>query len=191
MNKSDMYQPPGAYNRVKMRRNKGAPNPSLFKAVTSIIPRDCSVIDLGCNEGKWVLALRELGYEADGVDGIPGIYDRTNRLVRWIDLTGDCSILYERYDWALFIEVGEHVPVEFESKLIDEVCRVPRKGLITIWAAPGQKGVGHINCRPLDYVADEISKRDYNFDDVAMTKADKILDRKNRGRLIIATKVYH
>jgi hypothetical protein len=48
---------------------------------------------------------------------------------------------------VLLLEVGEHIPQEFESVLIDNVSRLCRGYLVLSWAVPGQAGYGHVNCK--------------------------------------------
>ena len=55
-------------------------------------------------------------------------------------------------DYVLCLEVGEHVPQDFESILIDNIDRHNSKGVILSWAIIGQGGDGHVNCKNNEYI---------------------------------------
>jgi hypothetical protein len=133
----------------------------------SILPSKASVVDIGAGTGRLVKHLRERGFNIVGLDGTPGIETVSEGMVMECDLTGDCSKFKSYADWGLFFEVGEHVPVEYEQKLIDNVSSIPREGLIFSWAIPGKKGFGHCNCRPVEYVVSEFAKRGWKIDESA------------------------
>ncbi len=175
-------QAPGSYSHRK--QTKRLKNTSLRhsqkqrwvgdnspEAIASIVPKHCTIIDLGAGIGAHVLALQELGCDVEGVDGSPDIHHLTNGLIRWVDLTADCSEFYRKYDWGLFSEVGEHVPVVFEERLIDQVCQIPTKGLIVSWAWPDRWRIsGHVNCRSEDYVIKRFEEQGWELDGAKTTK---------------------
>ena len=143
----------------------------------STIPAGKSVIDLGAGCGHFVRALRERGYDAKGCDATEGIWEITNGLVQQVDLAGDCSTFYDHTDWALFLEVGEHVPMELEQQLIDNVSRIPREGLIVSWATTTRKSYGHVNCRPPEHVVAELAARGWVVDEEATAKLKEFAPR--------------
>ncbi len=166
---SDFVLPPGAYRRLGREFSIKEPTKKQIKALSYLIPKNESVIDIGCHKGVYVQALKEQGYEAFGIDGICDIENKTNGLVKWCDLTADCSEFFQSADWGLFLEVGEHVPKEFECSLFDNVSAIPRKRLVVSWAHINV-GIGkhkHINCRTQVYVASEFSRRGWFVDDEA------------------------
>ena len=114
------------------------------------------MIDLGASFGAAVKEYRLQGFDAWGVDGTEGIEELTSGLVSCADLTKDSSRqLYGTADWATFIEVGEHVPPCFEEALVNNVSRIPRRGLVVSWASLTREVrtfVGHVNCATIDYV---------------------------------------
>ncbi|KAK7004434.1 hypothetical protein BgiMline_005954, partial [Biomphalaria glabrata] len=55
--------------------------------------------------------------------------------VKFLDLTSpqyDVPI----FDWVLSIEVGEHIPPQYEDTYLDNLARHAREGLILSWASP-------------------------------------------------------
>ena len=78
-----------------------------------------SVTDLGCGTGGYVKMISELKIKAQGFDGNP----ETNSLdvsrglcVGPVDLTKDR--FWNVTEAAMSIEVGEHIPAEFESAFL-------------------------------------------------------------------------
>jgi len=147
------------------------PNEHLVKAIFAVVPKSESIIDLGAGCGHFVKRLRVEGYRCGGVDGTPGITDLSGGTVHETDLTGKIIPEEWSWDWGLFSDVGEHVPREHEQQLIDNICRIPRKGLIISWGFPHERGYHHVNCRTQVYVACEFAKRGWWPDDELTTLA--------------------
>ena len=89
----------------------------------------------------------------------------------------NCRKFYRAADWGLFIEVGEHIPTEFEYKVFNTVSEIARTGLIVSWASPGQRGYKHINCHDADYVVDQFSRRRWELDEEATELCGSIAKR--------------
>jgi 2-polyprenyl-3-methyl-5-hydroxy-6-metoxy-1,4-benzoquinol methylase len=151
-----------------------------------IIPKGDSILDIGSGRGWYVLALRDLGYNVDGVDGADGIEEISRSLVRKCDLTVMGALQSLSYDWGVFISVGEHIPKQFESVVIDNVSTVSRKGLIVAWGPPNQPGRGHVNCQPLSYIRDQFMQREFYVDAEAISLLNSCLvKRKSKGRFLV------
>lgn len=166
----------GVYSTKKQKRYvKKQPNEHLVRAILAVVPKTESIIDLGAGCGHFVKRLRTEGYTCSGVDGTPGIWELSGGTVFWQDFTLDDEgidlLSSGRWDWALFSDVGEHVPKEHERRLIDNVCRIPSKGLIVSWGFPHERGHHHVNCRTQVYVACEFAKRGFWPDDELTTTA--------------------
>jgi tryptophanyl-tRNA synthetase len=67
-------------------------------------------------------------------------------------------------DLVISIEVGEHIPKDFEQTFIDNITKSATKNIILSWAIVGQGGNGHINCQNNDYIISEVTKRGWNFE---------------------------
>lgn len=123
-----------------------------------------STLDLGCGRASYLRAFHDAGWERLlGVDGTPGIaqlahfphiveHDLCNRLT-----------LPRAYELVVCLEVGEHIPVEYEKCLLDNIVRHARRDILLSWAIEGQKGPGHINCRNNDYIIAEMAKRGFDY----------------------------
>jgi len=60
---------------------------------------------------------------------------------------------------TLCLEVGEHIEPEFESIVLDNIANSAEKKIIMSWAIPGQGGFGHVNCRPNEYIIEQMANR--------------------------------
>jgi hypothetical protein len=113
------------------------------------------IIDFGCGDGSYVRALRHAGIDARGYDGNPLCESISN--CRTLDLA--VAVNVGPAPWVLSLEVGEHIPREFEATFIDNVCRHCLIGAVISWAVPGQPGIGHVNCRGNDYIEQQFVDR--------------------------------
>jgi cyclopropane fatty-acyl-phospholipid synthase-like methyltransferase len=122
-----------------------------------------TLVDLGCGDGKYVKTIKEHGISADGFDGNPSTPAYTNNLCQVLDL----SVPYqfkEKYDWVLSLEVGEHLPKQFEDIFIGNLHNNNKYGIILSWAVKGQGGYGHFNEQNNDYIKSKICSLGYTND---------------------------
>jgi hypothetical protein len=85
----------------------------------------------------------------------------------WIDAT--VPVTLPKRDWVIAIEVGEHIPPEYEAQFIDNLVGICTDGVIMSWAIPGQGGRGHINEKSNAYLVAEMRKRGLNYDTAQST----------------------
>lgn len=110
-----------------------------------------SVLDLGCGLGNYVRAFRADGFDAAGVDGHPDTAALTKGLATTADLAVPQALGVR--DAVVCLEVGEHVPQQFEAVLLDNITGHAASLVLLSWAVPGQPGHGHVNCLPNHGVA--------------------------------------
>jgi len=122
-----------------------------------------SVADFGCGTGLYVAALRAAGIAATGYDGNPHTEQLTGGLGTVLDLSENVQ-LPTRFDWVLSLEVGEHIPEEYEQTFIDNLHRHNRRGVVLSWALEGQGGLGHVNERDNGYVESRFRQLGYERD---------------------------
>ena len=183
-----MYLPPGAYPDPPDRRLVKSASIRKYDAIAALIPKGSTVIDIGAGIGIGVELLRQRGFVAEGIDGIPGIEEHTKGLVHWYDLTSRYAQISCVADWGLFLEVGEHIPMEYEDLVFDNVAAIPKSGLIVSWAEQHQGGVGikkHVNCLSQVYVASEFAKRSWFVDE----SATLFLRRHVSGRVLLKERI--
>jgi glycosyltransferase involved in cell wall biosynthesis len=118
---------------------------SLFKELTSVF-KDKMVLDLGCGHGYYTKRLLDNGIYCEGYDGNPNTEKLTNGVCKVQDLTVDFNFK-KKFDWILCLEVGEHIPTNYEEIFINNLDRNCKDGIVLSWAVVGQGGDGHVNCK--------------------------------------------
>jgi cyclopropane fatty-acyl-phospholipid synthase-like methyltransferase len=110
-----------------------------------------SVVDLGCGTGTYSKEFKKEGFSCDCYDGNPNTEKLTEGLCSEINLAKEIN-LNKKYDCVMSLEVGEHIPKEFESIFIDNIIKHSKKLVILSWAVVGQGGRGHVNEKNNDYI---------------------------------------
>jgi len=122
-----------------------------------------SVVDFGCGMGNYVKQFQENNINAIGVDGNPNTPELTNNLCKVLDLS--VPIRFEEpFDWVMSLEVGEHLPKQFEDIFINNLHNNNKYGIVLSWAFEGQGGHGHFNERNNGYIKSKICKLGYYND---------------------------
>lgn len=105
-----------------------------------------SVLDIGCGPGHFVEAMIERGMHARGIDLEPQEY-------QWVSQGDITKRAFRQYGLVLCLEVAEHIPEEDAERVVNNIVDSVKPGghLIFTAAAPGQGGVGHVNCKPRQY----------------------------------------
>lgn len=112
-----------------------------------------SVVDLGCGLGAWLAAFAELGVtDSLGIDG--DYVDQSKLLIdrskfRAADLCRPIDV-GRRFDLALCLEVGEHLPHRSSRSLVESLAAAAPLVLFSA-AIPGQRGTSHVNEQWPDY----------------------------------------
>lgn len=182
------FQAPGAYSSRYSRRKNWRADLSVVKAIATVVPVSQSILDVGAGGGAYVRSLRELGYAVRGVDGTPDIEAQTAGLIQWCNIAGEVQCLPERSDWVICLEVGEHVPPQFEDAFLRNVVLLSRNGLILSWATPGMRGRGHVNSHTPEYVAFRIGRWSrLKLNEQSTLAARKLVSRNYRSRLMVFT----
>jgi SAM-dependent methyltransferase len=109
--------------------------------------RPRSIVDFGCGRGTWLKACWEAGVET--VLGLDGDYvDRETLLIEREDFQAvDLELpihLDRRFDLAMCLEVGEHLPSRSARALVDSLAAAAPVVLFSA-ALPGQGGTHHVN----------------------------------------------
>ncbi len=80
-----------------------------------------------------------------GYDGSPNVEEVTKGLVKHLDLSKPQN-LGRKWDWVMSLEVGEHIPKQFEDIYITNLLNHASYGVVLSWAIRGQGGTAHVNC---------------------------------------------
>jgi hypothetical protein len=121
-----------------------------------------SIIDIGCGNGAYTFAFKDNNYLCDGYDGNLVTEEITDGICK----VKDFSVVQDlgKYDLVLCLEVGEHIPKEYEKIFIDNIVRCAKSYIILSWAVEGQGGLGHTNCHNNDYIIDQMKLRGFRYD---------------------------
>jgi cyclopropane fatty-acyl-phospholipid synthase-like methyltransferase len=119
-----------------------------------------SLVDFGCGMGNYVKTFQENNINAIGFDGNPNTPELTNNLCKILDLSVPTKF-DEPFDWAMSLEVGEHLPQQFEDIFIYNLHNNNKRGIVLSWAIKGQGGHGHVNEQNTDYIKSKICDLGY------------------------------
>jgi len=113
-----------------------------------------TVLDLGCGPGTYVEMFTELGVKCTGYDTDERVAGKPNLKQESLFNVKECA------DLVLCMEVAEHIDSEFNDDIVEAMWWALKPGGTLIWtaAAPGQGGVGHINCQTKDYWAEKLDR---------------------------------
>lgn len=120
------------------------------------------VKDFGCGSGAYVEYFNRHGFWAVGYDGNPNTQHFGNPSCYIQDLSvpfdvGVCDVI-------LSLEVGEHIPQQFEQMFLDNLAVHAGKHLILSWFPRPGHGIGHVNERPNDYIIREMMRRRFEYE---------------------------
>lgn len=114
-----------------------------------------TLADLGSGHNFYVNALRHFDFISWGYDSV----DMFSDFQIVADITKPLKL---DVDYTLCIEVGEHIPEQYESIVFDNICQAKKYAIVS-WAGIGQEGIGHINCKSLDDVVEQMHERDFMY----------------------------
>lgn len=119
-----------------------------------------SLVDFGCGMGDYVKTFLRNNINAVGFDGNPNTPILTSNLCNVLDLSVPKKF-EEPFDWVMSLEVGEHLPPQFEDIFINNIHNNNKHGIVLSWAVEGQGGHGHFNEKNNDYIKSKICKLGY------------------------------
>jgi SAM-dependent methyltransferase len=132
---------------------------ALSDAIIRLFPDVKTAVDIGCGNGTYTGNFINNGIDCIGFDGSPLTPDLTFRVCHIRDFSEPQNI--GEYDLVLSLEVGEHIPREFEDVFLDNVCGAAKRFIVLSWAVVGQGGNGHLNERNNDYIIERIEGKGF------------------------------
>lgn len=177
----------GAFEPEFAGRKRWRVDAGLWPALLATLPPRVRVVDLGASVGRYVAALRAAGFFAVGLDGTPNVAELSGGLVSYADLSRPVRF-EDPADWAMSIEVGEHIPAAYAATYLDNVAAAARAGLIVSWAVPGQRGRNHVHCQPPEWVAAQLAYRGWTVDVPATDRARELAGRGWNRKLLVLTR---
>lgn len=143
------------------------------KWLAGYLPKDTPIVDFGCGNGYYMGYLENEGFVTNGIDGNEEI-EILCPCFNKADLTQHFHIHY--LSSIVSLEVGEHIPKEFQENFMQTLCDNCDKHLILSWASIGQPGIGHINCRDQKEVIADVESRGFKLNEAATKDARANVD---------------
>lgn len=123
--------------------------------------KDTQVYDFGCGLGDYLKELKDNGFKKlKGIEGDPIKTDHTFEIMT-LDLTTPFQL--EEKGNVICLEVGEHIPAEYENTFLENIKNHCDKYLILSWAIRNQGGHGHVNELDNEEVIDKITNLGFKF----------------------------
>jgi len=122
------------------------------------------IVDVGCGCGVYGHFFREHGVEVIDLDGVlpPKEHSFTQDVVLR-DLTEPFENDWGCFDFALCLEVAEHIPETYTDVFLDNLVKFSGR-LVFSAAPPNQGGRHHVNERPKRYWVERLARRGFLYD---------------------------
>jgi SAM-dependent methyltransferase len=128
--------------------------PGVATTLRTLFPGARTVLDVGSGTGAYAAELKRAGYEVVALERSAA--GRKMAIKQGVDCrpfdllsTPPCEI-NAQFDVAYCFEVAEHLPEALAARLVEFIAGTTSDVLFTA-AAPGQLGLGHVNCQPKEY----------------------------------------
>ena len=121
------------------------------------------IADLGCGCGVYAHAFAAQGIEALALDGVKPPPEHSFPVkIETRDLTVPFDNVWGDFDFALCLEVAEHIPQEKAGVFLDNLLKF--SGTLVLSAAPpNQGGHHHVNEQPRRYWAGLLAAKGYDY----------------------------
>ena len=139
-----------------------------------------SINDFGAGIGQYGHALLSADprHRWSGYDGAGNVEEVTDGFVQFFDLTLPLSL--PRADWVLSLEVGEHIPRDYEMNYLRNLHAHNCRGMVLSWAYLGKWGVGHVNTHSGAYLLNATAALGYTLDQSATQLLKNSRQRRDR-----------
>jgi len=113
-----------------------------------------TLVDFGCGTGEYARFFRRHRLVVEAYDGNPWTEQLTGGIGQVKDLSQRFNLL-KQFGCVMSLEVGEHIPAEFEQAFLDNLIThsTGEDGSLIIlsWGVPGQDGDGHVNVNSITF----------------------------------------
>lgn len=143
------------------REKGGICEPTIVPSIIKLFNIKTAV-DIGCGNGAYTKQFIQNGIDCIGFDGSLFTPVITNGVGLVLDFSRSVNI--GKFDIVLSLEVGEHIPAKYSGIYLDNLCRAAKDLICLSWSPREDEVFGHCNCQKNDYVINEMTKRNFNFD---------------------------
>lgn len=120
------------------------------------------LIDLGCGNGTYLSYLQSIGFEkCIGVEGSEIDFEFDDVVIQDLTIPFDLN----KKGNVICLEVWEHIPLEFEDILIENIKTHCNGKLILSVALKGQDGLGHVNCQNNEYIKEKLASHGFKYNE--------------------------
>lgn len=133
-----------------------------------------TLVDFGCGTGEYARFFKRHRLVVEAYDGNPWTEQLSGGIGQVKDLSQRFNLL-KQFGCVMSLEVGEHIPAEFEQAFLDNLVKHSLDGglIILSWAVPGQVGDGHVNCQSNDYIIQQMQARGFYLDNTLTNQLRK------------------
>lgn len=122
-----------------------------------------TMLDVGCGPGGQVKIAKELGLDAEGIDGDPRVVQEAEDIViHECDYTKDTFEKEVDFIWS--VEFLEHVKEEFQKNYMKTFEKAQH--VFVTFAPPGKAGNHHVNLKPAEYWIEVFTEYNFQYDDI-------------------------
>ncbi len=154
-----MISTTGVWGQEEATKSGYPHNDALRDKLCAVFEKSKTIRDFGCGDAYYIAHLQEQGFEVFGYDGFIPENSKLPSKCTAIDLTDPALVLFRGQ--VLSLEVGEHIPAEYEDFFLNNITRACSTRMVLSWAIPGQGGIGHVNCLTNDQVMDRLAFRGF------------------------------
>ena len=132
----------------------------LAKWISEFLPKNKLIHDFGCGNGNYLKYLKDnnfeklIGYEGE----VPNRKVFDNIIQQ--NLTDEFKV--EKGN-VICLEVGEHIPKQYQDVFLNNICNACDDTLIISWAIRGQTGLCHVNCLNYDEIKPLIENKGFEL----------------------------
>lgn len=124
-----------------------------------------TLVDVGCGIGMYSkFFTNHYKWKCLGLEGTKNIKDiSVYKKIRNVDLSKPLGVM-PTFDLVFCLEVGEHIPKEYEDIFINNIVSMADNHIVLSWGIPTQKGKGHVNLRENSYIKMKMKEKGFKFD---------------------------
>lgn len=132
----------------------------LAEWISNYLDKSKTIYDFGCGVGSYLKYLENKGFfDLTGYEGEIPNKEFSNILQQ--DLSQVFSV--DKKGNVICLEVGEHIPKQYQDAFLDNICNACSGKLILSWAIRGQYSSSHVNCLNNEEVIPEVERRGFRY----------------------------
>lgn len=148
----------------------------LARWIAKFFEKDTRIVDFGAGDGFYSGYLQDIGFGCVPIEGDRNTVINAGHALEF-DLTRPLLAFWGN---SICLEVGEHIPAEFEQVFIDNIANNTEGKLVLSWAVPEQEGYFHVNCKPNEWVIEQFEKRGFRYLQAETESARAVIEERRK-----------